>query len=191
MALAGFLQPELDLVRLPSLEGARPQLAHAGQVVGMDHLLPAPSDHLVEGATEVLEHPLVHVVQRAVRPGGPHLIGNGICQEAIVALALGLCELSSRALALRLGDGRCSPVDERNEDDDAEQGNEQPGVRPRLSVSVEVRDHSDDCRQSDGEGNDPAPHGGALGELVSEPGHSPRYALAHRAISRGSCRASD
>ena len=99
-------QPEFDLVRLARPQGRRPALDCRRQVALVDELAPAPAGQLVEAATEVLEHALVHVIERTVRQGRPHLLRDRIAKEAVSLLVR---TLESRQLLLL--DQRVLPPD--------------------------------------------------------------------------------
>ena len=93
---------ELGLVGVAGGECLGPAREHQGDVVGVDHVVPARSQQLLRGAPEVLDHPLVDVVEIAARQSRPHLLRNRVAEEAVARLALAL-ECGELLLAQELG----------------------------------------------------------------------------------------
>src|SRR6266511_2174511 len=84
----GPAKAKLVLVRLARVKCLLPALEHAWKVFGMHDLRPASLDQLGEGAGEVVERALIHIVQLAVRERGPDLVGLRLGEKAIPLLAL-------------------------------------------------------------------------------------------------------
>src|SRR6266508_437446 len=87
-AMRGTAKAKLVLVRLARVECLLPALEHAWKVFGMHDLRPARLDQLGEGAGEVVERALIHIVQLAARERGPDLVGLRLGEKAIPLLAL-------------------------------------------------------------------------------------------------------
>ena len=81
-------ETELVFVRVPGVERLLPELHCACEILGMSDVGPTRRDELRERRIEVVERPLVDVVELTVRHRGPDLVGLSLRQEAVALLAL-------------------------------------------------------------------------------------------------------
>ena len=105
-------EAEFDLARLPGLKGARPALDGDGQVIGMDHHLPAFIEQPPNRYPEVRGGPLGDEVEPSIRKRGPDMHGDVFREKSKPILTLlELFERDARGFVVAGAHGRTTIAD--------------------------------------------------------------------------------